>query len=72
MPYKPNDPDEGKPATQIYVETTLGEVKELSTQSKTVAELRSKYTLLRYYFPEGIRKDVDRIAATTFLKERKK
>jgi HD superfamily phosphohydrolase len=63
-PYKPYDPDEAKPATQIYVQTTLGAIKELSTLSDTVSELRKRYSLLRYYFPESLRVKIDPIART--------
>lgn len=69
-PYKPYDPDEAKPATQIYVQTTLGETKELSTQSDTVAELRKRYSLLRYYFPASLRSKIDPIARNRLNKGR--
>jgi len=69
-PYKPYDPDEAKPATQIYVETTLGSIKELSTLSDTVLQLRKRYSLLRYYFPESLRTKIDPIARTTLNKGR--
>jgi HD superfamily phosphohydrolase len=62
MPYKPYDPDADNPATQIYVETAGGSPKELTTLSRPVKELTEKYTLLRYYFPEDIRVQIDQIA----------
>lgn len=61
VPYKPYDPAEDKPAAQIYVENTLGKVQEISIQSRPVSELRGKYSLIRYYFPEEIRGDVLRV-----------
>ena len=70
--YKPYDPDSDKPATQIYVETTLGQIKELSTESRTVQQLREPYALLRYYFPESLRSKIDPIARATLNKGAKK
>ena len=66
--YKPYDPDSDKPATQIYVQTTLGQIKELSTESRTVQQLREPYALLRYYFPESLRSKIDPIARATLNK----
>jgi HD superfamily phosphohydrolase len=66
--YKPYDPDSDKPATQIYVQTTLGQIKELSTESRTVQQLRDPYVLLRYYFPESLRSKIDPIAQVTLSK----
>jgi uncharacterized protein len=63
--YKPYDPDSDKPATQIYVQTTLGQIKELSTESRTVQQLREPYVLLRYYFPKSLRTRIDPIANVT-------
>jgi HD superfamily phosphohydrolase len=62
--YKPYDPDADRPATQIYVQTTLGEIKELSTQCPALERLRAPYSLLRYYFPETIRIPIDSLART--------
>ena len=70
-PYEPYDPDEAKPATQIYVQTTLGEIREISLESDAVKQLTKRYTLLRYYFPETIRTKVDKIAKKILKKERK-
>jgi uncharacterized protein len=70
-PYEPYDPDENKPATQIYIETTLGTIRELSAQSKPVRQLTERYTLLRYYFPECIRTKIDDLAKQTLQKEQK-
>ena len=66
--YKPYDPDSDKPATQIYVQTTLGQIKELSTESRTVQQLRDPYVLLRYYFPESLRSKIDPIARLALSK----
>lgn len=60
-PYKPYDPDDAHPATQIYVNTLAHGPKELSTLSDAVAQLRKKYTLVRYYFPESVRSEIDAI-----------
>jgi len=70
-PYEPYGPDEARPATQIYVQTTLGEIREISTESRAVKQLTERYTLLRYYFPEKIRTKVDKIATNTLRKEKK-
>ena len=70
-PYKPYDPDEAKSATQIYVQTTLGEIREISLESDAVKQLTNPYTLLRYYVPETIRAKVDKIAKKTLKKEKK-
>lgn len=68
--YKPYDPDSDKPATQIYVQTTLGEIKELSKESRTVQQLGDPYVLLRYYFPDSLRAKIEGIAHTTLKKGR--
>ncbi len=70
-PYEPYDPDEGHPATQIYAATTLGEIKEISKQSRAIHELTQPYTLLRYYFPELLRKEMDALAKDKLGKEKK-
>jgi len=62
-PYKPYDPDDDQPATQIYVDTLSQGPKELSTLSDAVASLKRKYTLVRYYFPKKIQNDIMSIAA---------
>lgn len=71
-PYKPYDPDDDKPATQIYVQNSLGQMTEISKLSPAIRELRQEYTLLRYYFPESIRDMIDGIARTTLSKETRK
>ncbi len=68
-PYKPYDPDADKPASQIYMEAADGRPLELSSQSEPVAQLKKRYTFLRYYYPESIRDDIDKIAADTLGKE---
>jgi hypothetical protein len=67
-PYEPYDPDEEKPATQIYVATTLGEVREISTLSGAVEQLRKKYTLLRYYYPDHLRAKLEKLAGDKLKK----
>jgi len=67
-PYKPYDPDSEKPASQIYIENSLGQLRELSTMVEAVDSLKKKYTLVRYYFPESIREAMDGIAAVTLRK----
>jgi HD superfamily phosphohydrolase len=71
VPYKPYDPDESKPATQIYVENSLGEAKEFSLISEAVQSLKKKYALLRYYFPPEVRADIESIAGAHFKKEKR-
>jgi HD superfamily phosphohydrolase len=71
-PYKPYDPDDAKPATQIYAQTTLGEITEISKQSPAVQVLKSKYSLLRYYFPASIRDKMEKIAKAALVKDTKK
>ena len=68
-PYKPYDPDASRPATQIYVETSSGQKEELSLRSDAVAQLRKRYELVRYFYPESIRDQIDNIAAQTLTKE---
>jgi len=64
-PYKPYDPDDDKPAAQIYVQSPAGKVVEISTISNPVAELKKKYQLTRYYYPECFRDRVNAVAQTT-------
>ena len=68
-PYKPYDPDASRPATQIYVETSSGQKEELSLRSDAVAQLRKRCELVRYFYPESIRDQIDNIAAQTLTKE---
>lgn len=68
-PYKPYDPDAAKPASQIYVCTGKGEITEISTQAQSLRELQKKYALLRYYFPDGMRDKIEKIARETIAKE---
>jgi len=67
-PYKPYDPDDENPATQIYIENTSGEQREISRISESVEELTKKYTLVRYYFPEKLRDEVSKVAVETLGK----
>ena len=69
-PYKPYDPEADEPVTQIYIENAVGKQVELSTLSDAVTTLRKNYTLVRYYFPESIREEIDAIARKTLRKER--
>jgi HD superfamily phosphohydrolase len=64
-PYKPYDPDEDRPATQIYVEDQDGVSKEISTISGPVNELRKKYTMIRYCYPIGVQGSIEGIADRT-------
>ncbi len=68
-PYKPYDPDAEKPATQIYVENSAGKVEALSHGSGIVEVLARKYTLVRYYFPEGLRNELKAVADRKLAKE---
>ncbi len=64
-PYKPYDPDAERPATQIYVEAPTGKPQEIRLLSDTIVQLRKRYELVRYYFPEGLRTDINAIAEAT-------
>ena len=68
-PYKPYDPDESRPASQIYVETEDGKNVEISTRSDALVQLRKRYSLLRYYYPESIRNRIEKIAKSTIARE---
>ena len=82
-PYKPYEPDafkqtkkgevasdtpEAYQTEQIYVETAQG-VKELSACSEPVDQLTKRYSLLRYYYPQEIRGEIEEIARVTLRKE---
>jgi HD superfamily phosphohydrolase len=60
-PYKPYDPDSDEPNTQIYVDKTI----ELSKLSDPVAQLKEKYSLLRYYYPLNVRESVEEVERKT-------
>ncbi len=70
-PYKPYDPDAEKPATQIYIENSLGTVKEFGELSPGAKALKEKYALLRYYFPVEYRDQLEKIAESCFKKDQK-
>ena len=70
-PYKPYDPDDDRPASQIYIESGGESSVEISTQSSALAQLQKKYSLLRYYFPERLRERIQGIAEQTLHKEDK-
>lgn len=59
-PYKPYDPDEEKPATQIYIETADGKSEEISKRREVLIYLKKRYSLLRYYFPSSQREFIER------------
>lgn len=61
-PYKPYDPDADQPATQIYIENSLGAVKELGQLSAGARALGVEYRLLRYYFPVEFKDDIELVA----------
>ncbi len=61
-PYRPYDPDSEKPANQIYVESPAGKVEALTANSDIVQPLTKKYTLTRYYCPEGLRDEIGALA----------
>ena len=67
-PYKPYDPDQEKPAAQIYVESGTGKIVEIGTISEPVRTLQKKYHLVRYYFPERYRDEIQAIAAPLMKK----
>ncbi|MEP0841842.1 MAG: HD domain-containing protein [Phycisphaerae bacterium] len=69
-PYKPYDPDESRPASQIYVETGNGKNAEISTRSDAFIQLRKPYELVRYYFPQSIRDQIEKVADETLRKEK--
>ncbi len=71
IPYKPYDPDVDQPAMQIYVENTLGEIKEISKLSGAIQQLTSGYDLLRFYFPESLRDEMDALAKDILRKDKK-
>jgi len=60
--YKPYIPDAEKPATQIYVETPTGEQMDIGDYSKPVRQLCEQQEFLRYYFPEDLREQMEKIA----------
>jgi len=57
-PYKVYDPSDDNPATQIFVEDTLGQIKSIDHLSDQVNTLRKKITQIRYYFPEEARMEI--------------
>jgi hypothetical protein len=64
-PYKPYEPDDETPATMIYMETSTGDIEEISKKRKALRELKDEYTFYRYYYPESIRDEIDKIANET-------
>lgn len=70
-PYKPYNPDANRPASQIYIEGADGKPREISECSDALFQLRKRYSLLRYYFPERLRDRIKKAAADTLHKEDK-
>jgi HD superfamily phosphohydrolase len=68
-PYKPYDPDDEMPATEIYLETEAGNSREISKTREVLKQLNTRYTLLRYYFPAYLRERIDEIARTTLKRK---
>jgi HD superfamily phosphohydrolase len=66
-PYEPYHPDVEKPARQIFVESSAGQIVEISLLSEALMQLRKTYTVIRYYAPAELRDEMNRIAAETFL-----
>jgi HD superfamily phosphohydrolase len=67
-PYKMYDPDSEADNTQIYIEGLDGKRVEISTVSQPVAQLRKKYDLVRFYYPEALRDRIQNIADRTLRK----
>jgi len=57
-PYKIYDPDQEHPETQIHIADVSGKQGVLSERSELVGALKSRVTLLRYYFPVEARQAV--------------
>lgn len=68
-PYKPYDPDSDKPNNQIYIEDSFGNQQEFGVLSPQVQALKTKYALVRYYFPSEHRKDIEQLAKQHLEKE---
>lgn len=68
-PYKPYDPDSEKPANQIYVQNAAGKIEALTANSDIVQPLTKKYTLTRYYCPEGLRDELKALAEAKLGKD---
>lgn len=65
-PYKVYNPDTEVPNKQVYVEDHMSKPVEISTLSQPVAQLKQKYSLLRYYFPATLRSDINSLAEKIF------
>jgi len=63
--YKMYNPDSEAPNTQIYIENRDGKQTEISSLSEPVDRLRKKYALTRFYFPQAVRNDIEKIAKHT-------
>ena len=60
-PYKPYDPDIEGDQPLIWVEDETGKPTELSQRSLAIQELRKEYQLLRYFFPDELRPEINRL-----------
>lgn len=67
--YKLYDPDADKPATQIYLEQANGTHQEISRCSPSVLQLTTEYKLVRYYFPDSVRTQIESEAKPLLFKE---
>ncbi len=63
--YKMYNPDSEAPDTQIYIENRDGRQTEICSLSEPVDRLRRRYALTRFYFPQGVRNDIEEIANRT-------
>ena len=63
--YKPYNPAKDSEPTQIFIEDERGEITELSAASEPVNELRKEMSWLRYYVPETLRDNAERIYSET-------
>lgn len=68
-PYKLYNPDAGKPATQIYIDSAGGGQKELSLISENVKNLTKPFAFVRYYFPECVRDIIQSDAVPLLFKD---
>ena len=67
--YKRYEPDAERPATQIYIAESDGQLTELTKCSRRVRELTDKYTLQRYYYPAAVRGRIQTEAESSLIRE---
>jgi len=60
-PYKVYDPSDDNPETQIFVEDRSGRIKSIDWLSDRVNISREKITFHRYYFPEKVRTEMQKL-----------